>query len=88
MKITKQEAKQEVETYSRLLQDYGFISEIEGTEVRQEIEYSFAIFDPYGLKHITCRGVKELAQMLCALWTVYLRVRFDLGLDAEPVDVV
>ena len=81
MKITKSQAKQEVELYGQLLQDRGLISEIDTEEIRDQIRYSFLIFDvKYSYKQ-ECMGVLELSRVLSSMWSAYSRARADIGLD-------
>ena len=80
MKITKDEARQQVEVYGTLLQERAVISEIEQEEIRDGIRYSFTLLDKKYPLRVESDGVKNLAVLLTSMWSTYLKVYEDAGL--------
>lgn len=82
MKTTKEQAKQEVAIYSELLADRGIISDITSEEVRNQMKYSFLVYDNSYAYQQECVGLVELSKILGCMWSAYARARVDMGLDA------
>lgn len=80
-RTTKDQAKQEVALYGELLMDRGVISEIESEEVRNQIRYSFHVYDPTYTYRVDCSGILELALVLTCMWSAFAKSRSDLGFD-------
>lgn len=69
---TKAQAKQTVDTYSRLLIGCGVISEIESEEIHGEIHYVFDVYEKFDFPFpVECVGLRELATVLRAMWLSY-----------------
>lgn len=81
MKITKDQAKQEITVYSELLLERAVISDIVSEEVRGEQHYMFTILDTKYPVFVECTGIKELSSVLKVAWAAYLKARNELGIE-------
>lgn len=81
MKTTKDQARQEIDTYGALLQERAVISDIESEEVRGEQHYMFRILDSKFPSLVECVGIKELALVLNVMWSSYMKARNELFID-------
>jgi hypothetical protein len=77
---TKDDARRMVKVYSGLLQERAIISDVTSTEERGQTVYEFYINERRSYP-TRCYSIKELANLLCAMWSAYLRGRHDVGLD-------
>lgn len=77
-RATKSEARQIVAVYGDLLKERAVISEITTEEVRGELTYNLRVEGRFPTE-ISCRGVKEAALVLSAMWFAYTSASSFLG---------
>lgn len=84
MKVTKEQAKQEIDVYGTLLMERAVITDITTTNVRDETHYNFEILEKFDFPYpIECVGVKELALVLKSMWLSYAKAWNDSGFELQ-----
>lgn len=87
MKITKDQARQQVDVYGELLQERAVIDEIEKIDIRGVTHYRFTLLDTKYPMNFECASLKELATVLSCMWSTYIKVYGEMGVDLSSYSI-